>query len=905
MSDGRGNGKKTLKSTPLTGPELSRRGFLQGMGAAAGAATLTTSAPAQEAAPQIEGLRFLGRNARPLKLRINGAERDLTVEPRTTLLSALRDQLDLTGAKEVCGRGACGGCTVLLDGVAVNGCMTLALDAVGHEVTTIEGLAADPACAAFFDAMCKHDAAQCGFCIPGFMVRAWEVLQDNPRPTPEQLRAGLSGNICRCGTYTKIFDGALEASGQPVTPIVENHVALENVGPRLEIREKVTGAAKYTADILKPNTLFAKFVRFPLGAGRVTGADVAAARAVPGIVEVEFDDSEDATYVGQRLGHVAGDSLDAVEDAIEALNMRVRAGAPRTNPHEFYDGPPESPQDGELATLFGSAASVVEATYTTEVQTHSSLETHGGFVEYRGDSAEVWGSTQACQGYREGIARPLGLSESNVTFHCEHVGGGFGSKFSPGAEGNLAAALSKKFNRPCRVMLDRREEHLDTGNRPGSIQFMRVGVDGEGKILGARIHCASTVGHQSGGGGVRNPMVYGFGTVARTEEEISLSAGLPAAFRAPGCPQGCFAVESMMDELAKSAGLDPMEFRRVNASRSRTVPQLERGAALIGWDRRRPDGTWPGRVKSGFGVACAHWGVFGRGCQIDVDITRDGRVEVRSGAQDIGTGARTVIVDMARSVLGCDRALMTGKIGNSAYPPGPASGGSVTTRLISTTSRIAARNALNELKAEVAEAWGVPADRVMAESGVFTEQGGNRRASWEDACAMIRADRIAAHGSFDADEAASGDEKTDACQFAEVEVDTETGVVRVKRIVAIQACGLAVNRLTVENQICGGVIQGLSFALFEQRVLDGPTGGMLNPNLEWYKIAGSADIPEIVPVIDVDEGDLNTRPIGEPTTIPTSGAIANAVANAIGAPVRSLPITPERVLAALREGGRT
>jgi xanthine dehydrogenase YagR molybdenum-binding subunit len=427
--------------------------------------------------------------------------------------------------------------------------MTLAVDVAGRSVTTVEGLAADPGCERLLTGLCQHDAAQCGFCIPGFVVSARTLLEENARPTPEEIREGLAGNLCRCGTYTKIFDGVLAASGQEVPRPVENAVALENAQPRVEIRQKVTGEAKYAADIRPEGMLWAKFIRFPHGAGRVVRANVDAARAVPGVMEVEMDDDAgNARYPGERVGHVVGESVDAVEDALEALALEVRRGDARTDPWEFHGGVPPLGAAGArgLAEAFEGAAVIAEAIYTTQVQTHSCFETHGGVVEHRGDHAEVWGSTQTCSGYRDGLTGPLGLAASNITVHCEHVGGGFGSKLSPGSAGTLAARMSKKFGRPCRAMLDRREEHLDAGNRPGSIQHMRVAAAADGRLLGARIHCASAVGFQRGGGGVRNPMVYDFGHVERTEEEISLSGGLPTPFRAPGHPQGCFAVQSMI-----------------------------------------------------------------------------------------------------------------------------------------------------------------------------------------------------------------------------------------------------------------------------------------------------------------------------------------------------------------------
>lgn len=195
----------------------SRRSFLKGVGLAAGAAAVlpgigSAAEPAATAASA--DVDYTGDGQRQITLMVNGAPAVVAVEPRTTLLEALRTGLDLTGAKEVCDRGSCGCCTVLLDGRAVVSCLMLAVDAVGREIVTVEGIAADPKYKNLIDGLCEHDAAQCGFCIPGFVVRSAEFLKSTPNPTPDDIRAGLAGNVCRCGTYSKLFDGVAAAAAK-------------------------------------------------------------------------------------------------------------------------------------------------------------------------------------------------------------------------------------------------------------------------------------------------------------------------------------------------------------------------------------------------------------------------------------------------------------------------------------------------------------------------------------------------------------------------------------------------------------------------------------------------------------------------------------------------------------------
>ena len=687
---------------------------------------------------------------------------------------------------------------------------------------------------------------------------------------------------------------------------VDNNVAFENNAPRVDAHEKITGSARYSTDIYPKNMVYAHFIRFPFGSGKVKSSQVEKARKMPGIVEIELEERP-APYAGSRIGHILGESRDAIEDALEAMELEFERGDVRSDWKQYYEGVPAVSADRQkqLDGLYGKAVVTVEATYTTQVQNHSCFETHGALVDHRGMSAEVWATTQGTYGVLEGLPGATGLSQSNIQVHCEYIGGGFGSKLNgPGPEGNLAARLSRKHKRPVRLFLDREGDQVDTGNRPGSVQYMKIAADKDGKLLGGRVHCVGIVGHQPGGGGVSNPDNYNFGNVERTEAEITLTACRPRPFRAPGCPQGVFALESMMDELAAKLGLDPIEFRKKNEQSARRRKQLDMGAQIIGWDRRQPDGSGKGRIKRGIGVAGGHWNIWPGNCLADVDVFRSGAVEIRSGVQDIGTGTRTVVVDVAAEILQVHRNQITGKVGNSDYPEGPMSGGSMTARLVSPAVMDGCHQVLDKLKALVAAEWTVEPSKVDYKNGVFGEIDGSRAVTWSKACSLMSSEKLSTRGEAKREYWGEGD--TDAVQFAEVEVDTETGIVRVKKIVAVQTCGQVVNRMTAENQVCGGVIQGVSYALFEDRIIDKPTGGIVNADFHTYKIAGSVDIPEIIPVLDWTEEDTGVRSLGEPVTIPTSGAIANAVANALGVRVRDLPITPERVLAALEaKGGST
>lgn len=878
----------------------SRRDFLKGATVAAtAAAVLDPTGQDGNAAASTAG-KAHRKGLTTVALNVNGETKTVSVEPRTTLLDALRLELGLTGAKKGCDRGACGACTVLVDGEPQVSCMSLAIEAKGRKITTVEGVAADPANAALLKAFEIHDAAQCGYCIPGFVVSASALLSKTPKPSASQVRQGLCGNMCRCGTQSKIFDAVAAVAGRAaISTDAKNHVAIENVAARIDVQQKVTGAARYTADVTPNNCLYARFIRFPQGAGSVVSADIAKAQKVPGVLEVKLE-TKTGRYVGDRLGHIIAESEDAIEDALQALALKVRVDGVKAETDRRYSPPSAGP--ARLQRMYDSAAGVAEGTFSTQVQTHSPLEPHGLVVIPKdgGKQALVYASTQGVTSFRGEIAGHLGLSASKVEVRSEYVGGGFGAKFGPGAEGKLAASVAKRFKRPCKVMLTRWEEHVDAGNRPGSIQYMKIAADKSGSMLGGRVHKVGVVGFRGGGGGVKNPLLYDFGSVHTTRDEITLTAGRPRAFRAPGHPQGVFALESMVDALAAKVGVDPVVMRLRNEKSSARKAQLKDGAKRIGWKRRKADGTWPGRVKHGFGCAGTQWYKWPTQCSARVEVYRSGQVVVSSGVQDIGTGTFTVVADVAAEALRLDRSFIDARVGRSSYPAGPGSGGSQVARSLAPAVVDGCSKVAEAMRGVVAHAWGLKTRDVRYGKAMFRASG--KKMTWKQACALLRDEPLAVVGKVKQMHLGKG--HSDGVQFAEVAVDTETGVVRVIKIVAIQACGKVINRLNAENQICGGVIQGLSYALFEDRKLDRVTGGMVNANLEMYRIAGTMDVPDIIPVIWSDPGQTGVRALGEPTTIPTAGAIANAVANAIGARVYDLPMSPKRVLAALASKGK-
>jgi xanthine dehydrogenase YagR molybdenum-binding subunit len=545
---------------------------------------------------------------------------------------------------------------------------------------------------------------------------------------------------------------------------------------------------------------------------------------------------------------------------------------------------------------------VIEATYSTHVITHVCLETHGCVCEWDGDKLTAWISTQACIQSAQQFAQALNIPQSNVHCVTQYMGGGFGSKFGPDAQGIICAKLAKAANAPVKLMLDRKEEHLDTGNRPSATAHVRAGVAADGMLTAFDAQSWGT-GGAGAPSGFPLPYIYTFPNRKRVHKDVYINAGQQRAMRAPGHPQGCFLTEILMDELADRVKMDPVAFRIKNlppaGPNAMWAQYFEQGARRFGWDRRHATGD-PARgpIKSGMGVSAHRWGGAGRGSRAHVDINPDGSVVVKCGTQDIGTGTRTIVAVVAAETFGLPVGAIKVEIGDSTLPFSGGSGGSTTAASVTPAIRSTCVDALDALLAKVAPTLGAaPTDLVAEGSRVYDRSAPSRGVAWTDACRRIGTEPISVDGQWQDGLSGAG---TSGVQFAEATVDMETGVVKVTRILAIQDCGLIVDRLTAESQAYGGVIAAINFALFEDRILDRVTGQMVNPNMEWYLLAGMSDVPKIDIVLN-NMPERGVIGIGEPPTVSTASAIANAVRNATGVTIRSLPLHPHKILSAIEQ----
>jgi CO/xanthine dehydrogenase Mo-binding subunit len=705
---------------------------------------------------------------------------------------------------------------------------------------------------------------------------------------------------------------------------------LEIVGRDAERKdglERARGLATYTADVRLNGMLHAAVLRSPHARAKVRRLDLEAARTAPGVHAVVGPGdvhvlTDEPSYPGQPVAAVAADSARLAREALKLIDVEWEELEPMLDPDEAVAreqlvDEPRRHERGDLERGLAEADVVVEAEYRTATVLHNSMETHQSICRWlNGNKLEVWISTQYIWGVRDALARQLNLNPDDVRVVCEYMGGGFGSKNGPGDYTYIGAELSKRAGQPVRCALTRREENTATGNRNATIQRLVAGAKSDGTLTALGGEFVNAVGWAGFSPMTGGPMeyLYACDNVRIVEHGAKLNSPPNAAFRAPGFVEGTFGLECLLDELAARLDVDPLELRRINhldadpegrAYSSKNLMECYR-LAEPHWERRhevraRSEGPW----KRGVGLASQIW--FGGGGPPSyawVRISKDGRVTVITAMQDIGTGTRTAMAQIAAEELGLPLERVEVTLGDSARGPfASISAGSSTTPSMGPAVRSAAADAARQIL-ELA------AQRFDKEQRVLSLKGGNivslDGGSWPlgQICELLGDGQILGKG-------ARGPNPTGmrvltfGVQVAEVAVDVETGEVRVERVAAIHDVGRIINPLGARSQVEGGIVQAIGHTLCEERLLDPQTGKVLTPTLDAYRMPTIADIPEIVSeFVDVPDKhltNLGSKGLGEPPIIPTAAAIANAIRDATGADVRSVPVTREEMLRALRE----
>jgi len=685
--------------------------------------------------------------------------------------------------------------------------------------------------------------------------------------------------------------------------------------------------------------LHAMILRSPIAHGKIKSIDTSAAEKHPGFRAMHSFKLAGAEvfYAGDEILAIAADTEEHCADCLRLVKVEfeplpfivseavaLQDPTKGTVPNSMGGNVRLAGQRsvGDVDAAFAKADAVVEGTYGVPVQCHTCLESHGMVAEWQGSNLTVWASTQATTGIAGALEAQFRGRVPDVKCRCitHYMGGGYGSKFVPGATGAAAAELAFKAKAPVKLFLDRAEEQTTAGNRPSATGTVKIGGMKDGKIVAFQGDTFGTPGGGAGAGAVDGyqglmPYVYtSIPNVRMRNQTVRINAGDRQALRAPGHPQACFLTESAVDDLANKLGLDPLKVRLANLPtdppNAFKKPIYEKQLAIISelceWDKRwHPPGKGPskGPLKHGIGLGLHTWGGGGRpNNDVKVEIKSNGGVLVQCSTQDLGTGERTVLAIVVAEVLGLEPKDVTSEIGESQFGRSTGSGGSTTCPGTAPAALIAANKARDDLFAKLAPRLNVkPEDLKIDPSKPGKIVAGDKEWSWKEACARLGMDTAMGQGDHPGNQSLSS-QGVGGVQVCEAWVDTETGVVYLKKFWAVQDCGLIINKLGCESQVAGGVIMGIHYAMFEDRIMDDATGRQVNPDMEFYKLAGLEDIPEIV-VHMMDMPERGVIGIGEPPTISTAAAIGNAICNAIGVRVPRTPFSPDKVLAALAQKG--
>jgi len=692
-------------------------------------------------------------------------------------------------------------------------------------------------------------------------------------------------------------EGPREIVGRPAT---------RKSGP-----ERVRGEARYTADIKLPGMLQAAVLRSPFAHARVKRIDLAPALALPGVRAAIGPGEaqgleEEVGYCGTAVAAVAADTFRQAQAAIDAIEieweeLEIVLDADEAVKREQFTADPRHYERGDVEKALAEADVVVEATFRTQSVLHNSMETHQAICEWVGDTLNVYISTQFIWGVRDAVATTLEMPRDKVRVVCEYMGGGFGSKNGPDEYTFVAAELAKRTGRPVRCALTRREEHTAAGNRNATIQRLRAGARGDGTIVALDGEFVNAVGWSGWNASTEGPMkmLYDCENVRTTTYGAKINTPPMKAFRAPGFVEGTFGLECLVDALAAALDMDPLEIRRRNYAATNegveiSSKELEECYKLAEphWERRhevrsRSDAVW----KRGVGMASQIWyGGGGPPSYAWVRVGSDGRATVITAMQDIGTGTRTAMAQIAAEELRLPLDMVDVALGDSARGPyASISAGSSTLPSMGPAVRAAAADAREQIE-DIAEQRGMPRDAPVHEVVDLLEDaqilGKGARGPNPTGMSVL----------------------TFGVHVVEVAVDVETGEVVVERVAAIHDVGRIINPLGASSQVEGGIIQGIGHTLSEDRLLDPETGRVLTSTLDAYRMPTIADVPEIICEF-VDKPDthltnLGAKGLGEPPIVPVSAAIANAIRDATGAEIYELPISREEMLRALERANK-
>jgi selenium-dependent xanthine dehydrogenase len=915
-----------------------------------------------------------------ISLTVNGIQQTLEARAGETLASLLRLRLRLTGTKIGCEEAECGACTVLIDGDPVVSCIYPAERAAGKNIVTIEGLAQrvhdEMKLHPLQEAFVEHGAVQCGFCIPGQILTAYALLKRNPDPTKDEIQFALKDTLCRCAGYPTIVNAIVAAAqalrtGEPVqkpTHIpnsIHNHKVVGHSHLRPEAVEKVTGLAIYTDDLVFDGMLYAKARRAMVPHAFLTKLDISKAKALPGVVSVLTAEDipaehnhglviydwpvivgigERVRYVGDTVAIIAAETQEIAEQAAALIEAEFDLQPVITNPVQARQGDVQQLHEkgnllkhikvrkGDMEQGFAESDVVLEHTFHTAITDHAFLEPECSIgVPLPDGRMEIYVGSQIPYQDREQVARVMGWPEERVRVVGQLMGGGFGGKEDIMGQIHVAM-LANATGRPVKLLFDRHESLLVHPKRHATQIKVKLGAQKNGCLvametelygdtgayasLGEKVMTRATT-HSAGPYDIPN---------VRADCYAMYTNNPPAgAFRGFGVTQSAFAVESMMDKLAETLNMDPVELRRMNAlhvgSITNTGQVLNESVGLMEcinkvdaeMRRHNPDPFKPVMNPDnpnlvrvwGFASAYKNTGLGGGAPDIsgaDVELYADGTFQVRSSAAELGQGLVTVM----RLIVSEEMAVPPEQVrvlvmDTDLAPNGGPTTASRQTFVTGNASRYAAKTLRDQITATMAEKFDVRPEQIRYEDGIvhvnghsltyaeiykeMTDAGQQPKVRY-----MYEAPKTQPLGT-------GGDMHfafSFGVQAAEIELNKLTGEVKVLRVISANDVGMAVNPLGLQGQVEGGVMMGLGNALTEEYIVE--NGYPVTDYLARYRVPGIMLTPEITSIIvehPVEAGPYGAKGVGEISSIPTTPAITNAIYNAVGVRIDKLPVDQE------------
>ncbi len=921
----------------------------------------------------------------PFKISINKRKYELLADEHIMLSDLIRNKAGLTGTKIGCEQGTCGTCTVLVDGEAVLSCITPAMKCEGKSITTIEGISSNGQLHLLQEKFVEKGAIQCGFCTPGMVMTALDFLQHHPDPSEEEIKEALSGNLCRCTGYKKIIEAVSSFAGDQkkqagVSPVQERRTGVGTPTPYIEATGKVKGEAEYADDIYIRNSLHCKILRSTHAHARILSIDVEKALAIPGVQAIVTGKdipgkfgvlpiSQDETalavdkvrYIGEPVAAIAADTEAAARAALQAITVKYDLLKEYFSIDDSLNDVGENEKihahvkfnnnvHKKAELRFGDQEKELEASDLVssmemefEGVSHAFTEPHAATAWWNENGLTIITATQVPHYLHRALAKVLEVPLSRVRVIKPTVGGGFGGKSDPFPHEIIIAFLARKTGRPVKIRFSREEVFISNHGRHPSRMKVRMGAKKDGTIQVLDADIAIDGGAYGSFGvvtsyynGVLLQAPYKIDNFGFRTYRVYTNKPQCGAMRGHGAVNSRFAVESLIDELARKLQIDPcaMRFKNFLGPDTLTVGQyrITSNGSRESLEAVMKQSGWADKFNKlpfghGIGVAC---GFFISGSALPIiwnelpqsvvhlKLDFDGRVVIYSGASDIGQGSDTMLAIIVAEVLGIGLDHISVLAADTLHTPVDlGSYSSRVTFMAGNAAKMAAENLRHEILQAIEKKYGHAREELYFEEERICSLNKSLCLTWMEAVDLVTAGRgaISVHGQYispklggdfkGAGAGLSPSYSFGAC-IAEVSVDRDTGIVKLLNIWGAHDCGKAINPLAVEGQLEGSWHMGMGQAMSEE--MKYYQGLLLHNNFLDYKIPTSLDTPPIhTTIVETNdpEGPFGAKECGEGALHPVIPAIANAIYDAVGVRIHKLPISPQYILSKLKERQQT